>query len=149
MAVKRRRWLLVESAASGPTPPGYLLYAKGGMLVAHPFNVTNRGRLRASQVIWDRSDPSYTFRLLVSRCQRRGVLAHRNHTRPEGEQRQLVSVNGRSGRWGEVAPPDSRAADQPLIVAGRSDGLRVDRLVEGQPGSDIWLVDVARGVTHQ
>ena len=121
-------------------PPGYLLRASQGVLVAQHFDAA---RLTVSgdpfpvvQAV-GQSDNADRSAFSVSPA---GILAHRLAA---GTRRQLVWVDRAGKSLGTVGPPDEGNPTSPVLAP---DEKRVASGRTVQSNTDIWLTDVGRAI---
>jgi serine/threonine protein kinase len=141
------RLVLPSESAAAYLPPGYLVLVRQELLVAVPFD-GSRGTVRgeatrlAGGIGSDNSLARGAFSVAIN-----GSLAYRAGG-ASAQRRQLVWVD-RAGRvLGTVAPPDDVGAQ------GNPELSRDERRVALQSSPqknnlDVWLVDVARGVSSR
>jgi serine/threonine protein kinase/Tol biopolymer transport system component len=133
---------LTDSDASGLyMPPGWLLFVRGGALMAHPFEAA-RGELEGEPVVV--ADPVgvdanvYAAAVSVSTA---GLVAYRGG----GPSRRQLAWFDRSGRpEGTVGMPDENDLLGPELSPDGRRGAAY-RFVRNK--RDIWLLDVDRGVS--
>ena len=133
-----KRLLTAETAATFAWP-GYLVLVQQGVLVARPFNLTTQEVGEsipiAQPVGWDTSVRRGAYSVSAA-----GVLAHRSGA---AGRRRLVWVDRAGKQVGTVgAPDDAAVTNVALSPTGRR--VAVTRIVRGN--SDIWILDVDRGV---
>lgn len=123
--------------------PGYLLHVSQGaqgVLTAYPFDAARATvvdePMPVAQVVGT-DDGARHGAFSVSA---QGILAHRPGS---PARRQLVWVDGAGKMLGAIGPPDESAPGNPELAP---DGQRVGigRIVQGN--TDVWLIDVGRGV---
>jgi serine/threonine protein kinase len=124
-------------------PPGYLLFIHQDTLFAQSFDTTH-GNLTGDQVLIADSvsiDPSFWAGSAFSVSEKGRMLAYR--TGSETSQRRLVWLDREGKELGTVGAVDENyLADPKLSPDGQY--VAVDRSIQGN--TDIWLIDIARGV---
>jgi serine/threonine protein kinase len=133
-----KRLLTADTAATFASP-GYLLLVQQGVLVARPFNVTTKELGEpipiAQPVGSDAGVRRGAFSVSAS-----GVLAHRSGV---AGRRQIVWVDRTGKQVGTVGAPDD-AVLQSVALSPNGRRVALSRIVRGN--SDIWILDVDRGV---
>ena len=136
------RVLATESAAAY-APPGYLLLVSQGVLVALRFDAA-RGVVSgdplpvAPAVGVDGAANRSAFAVSAA-----GVLAHRSGA---ASRRQLVWVDRAGKTLDVVGPPDDTGVSS-VDLAPDARQVAVNRAVQGN--SDVWLIEVARGLASR
>ena len=137
---KEQRFLL--QADSGPlySPAGYLLFLRGDTLMAQRFDgMSQKLRGEAFPVAVHVPSPQQ-FRLGFFSVSRTGMLVYATGTGESGGQLQWVNANGEEeAKVGEPGPRGPRLSP---------DGGRVAYITRNTEGnnSDVWLMDLTRGV---
>jgi Tol biopolymer transport system component len=135
--------VLAGETAAVYAPPGYLLWASQGVLVAQRFDAT-RATLEGEPVpvtqVLGIDDGTFRSAFSVSAM---GTLAHRVGT---PARRQLVWVDRTGKVLNALGAPDDNVLANPALAP---DGQRVavSRIVEGN--FDVWLMNVGRGVASR
>jgi len=131
--------VLVADSAAEYAPPGYLLLASRGVLVARRFDVA-RGSVSEESVPVAQAVgvDSGASRSAVAASET-GVLAYRIET---GVQRQLIWVDRAGKTLGVSGPPDDTALANPELAP---DGRRVAVVRAVQGNADVWLIEADRG----
>ncbi|HEX8294012.1 MAG TPA: protein kinase [Pyrinomonadaceae bacterium] len=141
---KRTRLLLDVESSVAYAPPGYLLYALEGTLVARPFDA-DRQELTGEAVpvvrqigftlgnAWAHFSASET-----------GTLLYRGNT--EAANAQLVWFD-RAGKQLDTVGTVGRYSDIRLSPDGKR--VAFQRLDPEKASSDIWLIELARGTTSR
>jgi Tol biopolymer transport system component len=121
-------------------PPGYIVYANGGALMAQRFSA-NSGRLAGDPVPIGEGVGGTRGHFSTSHA---GVLAYRS-ARTSGEAR-LLWLGRDGGVLAEAAPP---ALYEDVVLS--PDGTKIAVTIQGgRPGAgDIWVRDLARGVNSR
>jgi eukaryotic-like serine/threonine-protein kinase len=121
-------------------PPGVLLYARDGVLLAHPFDV-DATEMRGDPVpIAERVDQFPETGVAAFSASDTGVLAYRGSTELPTSRLRWVDRAGRE--ISQVGEP--RPYRNPRLSP---DGSRIAvELVDTTGNRDVWLLDVARGV---
>jgi serine/threonine protein kinase/Tol biopolymer transport system component len=143
------RVLAEAETAAMYAPPGALLLVRRGVLVAYRFDptrgVVSGDPMPVAQGVgkdYVKNTAAWTNRLFhrAFAVSATGVLAHRAGAT---QRRQLVWVDRAGTVQGTVGPADDAALANPELSP---DGRRVavDRTVQGN--TDIWLIEVGRGV---
>jgi eukaryotic-like serine/threonine-protein kinase len=135
------RVLSAETAAVY-APPGALLWVRQGVLVAHRFDPAN-GVVTGEAIPIAQAVGSDEGVLRGAFAVATGVLAHRAGG---GERRQLVWVDRAGIARGTVGPADEGGLSNPELSP---DGRRVavNRTMQGN--TDVWLIEVGRGVASR
>jgi eukaryotic-like serine/threonine-protein kinase len=121
-------------------PPGYLIYARSGVLMAQPFDPDRAVATASAIPIADRVDQFPETGLAAFSVSAAGVLAYRGSA--DTALSRLVWFDRTGNRLGEIGEP--RPYRNPRLSP---DGARVAvELVDRVGNRDIWLMDVARGV---
>jgi eukaryotic-like serine/threonine-protein kinase len=121
-------------------PPGYLIYAHSGVLMAQPFDPDRAVATASAIPIADRVDQFPETGLAAFSVSAAGVLAYRGSA--DTALSRLVWFDRTGNRLGEIGEP--RPYRNPRLSP---DGARVAvELVDRVGNRDIWLMDVARGV---
>jgi Tol biopolymer transport system component len=135
--------VLASETPAEYAPPGYLLLVSQGVLVARPFDaargvVSGDPRPVAQAVGVDAGSARGAFDVSTA-----GVLAYRSGA---ANRRQLVWVDPAGQPRGVLLPPeDTRLAYVELAPDGRQ--VAVFRTVQGN--SDVWLIEIARGLASR
>jgi Tol biopolymer transport system component len=120
--------------------PGYLVYARSGVLMAQPFDPDRAVTTGSAVPIAERVDQFPETGLAAFSVSAAGVLAYRGS--PDAAMSRLVWFDRKGSRLGEIGDP--RPYRNPRLSP---DGARVAvELVDRVGNRDIWLMDVARGV---
>ena len=138
-----RRKLFDADAAAVFAPPSEVLFMRGGVLYAQHFD-TSRLQLEGEPVAVASGLAIHPYGGAPVSASAAGSIAYR--TGSATEERQFVWLKRDGTRAGVVGPRD-RAA--PLNVALSSDGRQVaySRSIDGN--TDIWIMDVARGIPRR
>ena len=123
-------------------PPGALLWVRQGVLVAQRFDPAS-GPVSGEPIPVAQAVGSDEGVLRGAFAAASGVLAHRAGG---GERRQLAWVDRAGIVRGTVGPPDESGLSNPELAP---DGRRVavHRTVQGN--TDVWLIEVGRGVASR
>jgi Tol biopolymer transport system component len=122
------------------TLPGYLVYVKEGTLVARPFDAGS-GRTTGDPVPVGENIEGYVGDFSLSSA---GVLAYRS-TASRGQARLLwIARDGRP--LGEAAPPGSY---EDVVLSPDETRVALCMATEQPPTRDIWVRDLARGVSSR
>jgi Tol biopolymer transport system component len=140
---KEKRQLLVSDSDARYSPAGYLLYVRGGTLMAQPFNAkrlefTGDPVPVAEQV---QGVPSWGFAAFS--LSQNGVLAYRTGS---GGSTELIWFDRHGNRAGKVGPPaeysnPSLSPDGSRLAVGRMDPQAKTR--------DLWVFDLKRGTSSR
>jgi Tol biopolymer transport system component len=135
--------VMPSEVAAAYATPGYLLLVSQGVLSAYPFDaaratVTGEPVPVAQAVGYDDG----TFHSAFSASQT-GVLAHRAGA---GSRRQLVWSDRTGKTIGAVGQLDENGMANPELALD-DQRLAINRTVQGN--IDVWLVDVARGLSSR
>ena len=121
-------------------PPGYLVYARNGVLMSQPFDASRAAMTGDPVPIAERVDQFPETGLASFTASATGVLAYRGS--PDSALSRLLWFDRHGSRLGEIGEP--RPYRNPRLSP---DGTRVVvELVDRVGNRDIWLMDVARGV---
>ena len=134
------RVVRAETAAAYAAP-GYVLLVSQGLLYAYPFDavrgIVSGERVPVAQAV---GNDDGVFRSAFSVSATRSVLAYRSGA---GARRQLLWFD-RSGKvQGGIGAPDESGISGPDLSP---DGQHVAVLRSVQGNSDVWVIDVSRGV---
>jgi eukaryotic-like serine/threonine-protein kinase len=120
--------------------PGYLVYAREGILVAQPFDVDRAVTTGDPIPIAERVEQSAESGLAVFAASETGVLVYRGST--DTARSRLIWFDRRGNRLGAIGEPGTYR--NPRLSP---DGTRVAvEMVDPSGNRDIWLIDVVRGV---
>ena len=135
--------VLVADSAAEYAPPGYLLVASRGVLVARRFDVARGSVSDESVPIAQAVGVDFGASRSGVTVSETGVLAYRLGSTVE---RHLIWVDRAGKTLGAVGPPDDAALANPeLAPDGRL--VAVVRAVQGN--ADVWLMDAARGTASR
>jgi Tol biopolymer transport system component len=137
---KESKELLKTGSRVQYTPPGYLLYVREQTLVAHPFDADALA-LTGEPIPIGEGLGVDSVGLASFSISRTGVLAYRAG---EATGRQLIWVD-RTGK----ETPALEAPGQYGDAWFSPDGKRLAFDIESAEGGDIWIRDLARGVTSR
>lgn len=134
------RFLLQADSGALYSPPGYLLFLRGDTLMAQRFDgMSQKLRGEAFPVAVHVPSPQQ-FRLGFFSVSRTGMLVYATGTGETGGQLVWVNANGQEvGMVGDPGPRGPRLSP---------DGRRVAYVARNPEGSnsDVWLMDLTRGV---
>ncbi|MDO8679732.1 MAG: hypothetical protein Q7R30_14475 [Acidobacteriota bacterium] len=138
-----RRMLLNADAAAVFAPPANVLFVRGGVLYAQPFDVA-RLAVVGEPVSLATGIAIHAFGGAAVSASATGSVAYR--TGPAPQERQFVWFD-RSGT--RVSAVGQRDAAGPLNLSLSPDGLRVafTRTIDGNTG--VWITDVERGIPRR
>lgn len=135
-----QRFLLQADSGALYSPPGYLLFLRGDTLMAQRFDgMSQKLRGEAFPVAVHVPSPQQ-FRLGFFSVSRTGMLVYATGTGESGGQLVWVNANGEEvAMVGEPGPRGPRLSP---------DGRRVAYVARNPEGSnsDVWLMDLTRGV---
>jgi serine/threonine protein kinase/Tol biopolymer transport system component len=138
-----RRLLLTADAAAVFAPPANVLFVRGGVLYAQPFDLA-RLALAGEPVSLATGIAIHAFGGAAVSASATGTVAYR--TGSATQERQFVWFD-RSGT--RVSAVGQRDAAGPLNLSLSPDGLRVafTRTIDGN--TDLWITDVERGIPRR
>jgi Tol biopolymer transport system component len=140
IGAKEQRFLLQADSGALYSPPGFLLFLRGGTLMAQQFDsMSQKLRGEAFPVAVHVPSPQQ-FRLGFFSVSRTGMLVYATGTGENGGQLVWVNANGEEvAKVGEPGPRGPRLSP---------DGQRVAYVARNPEGtnSDVWLMDLTRGV---
>lgn len=133
----RRRILDADSQVI-VSPDGFLLYARGGALMAQRFDFERRELAGEARLIVPSIDQNRVSRAITASVSNTGVLVYRPGVRALLD---LVWIDRTGRRLDAIAAPDhyyqhSLSPDDTRVAVGVQDPAS---------GGDIWLIDLARG----
>jgi eukaryotic-like serine/threonine-protein kinase len=134
------RFLLQADSNALYSPPGFLLFLRGDTLMAQQFDAANQNlRGEAFPIALHVPSPKQ-FRLGLFSVSQTGVLIYATGTGESGGQLVWVNAKGveieKLGKPGPTGPRLSPDGQRLAYIAGNPEGTN----------SDIWLMDIARGV---
>ena len=134
--------LVLADSAGVYASEGFLLFSRGGVLMAQPFDAVHLTTTGDAVPIADRVQVTPGFRQVVSVADD-GTLLYGSSTPQETR---LDWVDRRGTQVALVAPP-ARFGN----LALSPDGTRVafDRPPEGSAASDVWLLDLAQNISSR
>jgi eukaryotic-like serine/threonine-protein kinase len=140
---ERQRLVDVVRSNAMYAPPGYLLFAREGALVAQPFDAKQRQLTGDSVVV---ADQVQTFSPVASAAfstSANGILAYQSGA--GGEPSQLVWLD-RAGRQTETGLAPGPIDSPRLSHDGRRVAYRVE---DRQERGDIWIYDLTRRISSR
>ncbi|TAM83202.1 MAG: serine/threonine-protein kinase [Acidobacteria bacterium] len=135
-----RRFLFQADSGALYVPPGYLLFLRGDTLTAQRFDADGQNLRGGAFPVALHVPSPLQYRLGLFSVSQTGTLIYATGTGESGGQLVWVNTKGiETGKVGEPGPTRPRLSP---------DGQRVAYVTRNPEGinSDIWLMDLARGV---
>ena len=136
-----QEFLVQADSSALYAPPGYLLYLRGDTLMAQPFDAGSQKLKGEAFPVAEQVASPQLFRLAYFTVSQNGMMVYQTGEASSNSQFVWIGDDGKPG--GVVTEPGS--AQEPQLSP---DGRRLAYLVaeSGGKSSDIWILDLERGV---